>query len=234
MSPQYSEPTEWADSHQQAVNTRHAHEDVLTDREFELLLEACADLPEPKDFQARFICLIAGRLGLRAGEIAHLRTDWIDWDRMLLRIPQHEPCECGYCRRQAMQEATHTESATPETALDSRWHPKTVASARAIPFDLSHRVELCIERFAGRYSAFPTSRATLNRRVSRAAAHADLTGRVYPHCLRATAASYHAYQGVAPVPLQAFMGWSELATAQKYIRISGTATANALRQVHQR
>nr|WP_233710693.1 tyrosine-type recombinase/integrase [Natronococcus pandeyae] len=67
-----------------------------------------------------------------------------------------------------------------------------------------------------------------------AAETADLRGRVYPHCLRATAASYHAYQGVAPVPLQALMGWSDLATAQKYIRISGTAIADALRQAHQR
>lgn len=67
-----------------------------------------------------------------------------------------------------------------------------------------------------------------------AAEQADIAGLVYPHWLRATAASYHAYQGVAPVPLQALMGWSDLATAQKYIRISGTATASALRQAHDR
>jgi hypothetical protein len=30
------------------------------------------------------------------------------------------------------------------------------------------------------------------------------------------------------------MRWNELATAQKYIRISGTATADALRRVHHR
>ncbi|WP_345779778.1 site-specific integrase [Halosolutus halophilus] len=70
--------------------------------------------------------------------------------------------------------------------------------------------------------------------MNEAAESADLRGRVYPHCLRATAASYHAYQGVAPVPLQALMGWSNLATAQKYIRISGTATADALWQAHHR
>jgi site-specific recombinase XerD len=52
--------------------------------------------------------------------------------------------------------------------------------------------------------------------VQAAADEADLPGRVYPHCLRATAASYHAYKGVAPVPLQVLMGWSDLATAQKY------------------
>lgn len=119
-------------------------------------------------------------------------------------------------------------------ALASRWHPKTVASARLIPFDLSLRLELCVERSANRYDAFPRLRSTTNRRVQTAADKADLPGRVYPHCQRATAASYHAYKGVAPVPLQASMGWSDLATAQKYIRISGTATADALRRVHHR
>lgn len=234
MTQHHSKKSEWAQRHRKALTTRHSHEDVLTDREFELLLEACSKLPSPRDFQARFICLIAGRLGLRAGEISHLDTTWLDWDRMLIRIPQHEPCACGYCRRQSAQEATRHDDLTEEEALELRWHPKTVASARAIPFDLSLRVELCIERFANRYDSFPRSRSTVNRRVQEAAEYADLRGRVYPHCLRATAASFHAYKGVAPVPLQALMGWSDLATAQKYIRISGTATADALRQVHHR
>ena len=234
MTDNYQQSNEWAQQHRQSLTTRHTHEDVLTDREFELLLEACSSLPEPRDLQARFVCLAAGRLGLRAGEIAHFRADWIDWDRMLLRIPQHEPCECGYCRCQASQETTHNEHLTQEEAMKGRWHPKTVASARAIPIDLSLRLELCLERFTDQYEAFPRSRTAVNRRVNAVAEAADIEGRVYPHCLRATAASYHAYQGVAPVPLQALMGWSDLATAQKYIRISGRATADALRQVHHR
>ncbi|WP_306060403.1 site-specific integrase [Natronococcus wangiae] len=179
--------------------------------------------------------LFGSRLvGLRAGEISHLNTTRFDWDRKLLQIPQHEPCSCGYCRRQASQEASHCDDLTETEAVGARWHPKTVFSVRAIPFDLSLRLELCIERFANRYNSFPHSRSTINRRVKEAAEYTDLQGRVYPHCLRATAASYHAYQGVAPVPLQALMGWSDLATAQKYIRISGTATADALRQAHHR
>ena len=232
MSHHNQPGTEWADRHRQALTTRHTHEDVLTDRQFELLLEACTALPAPHDFEARFICLIAGRLGLRAGEIAHFQTAWVNWNRRTIRIPQHEPCQCGYCRRQAQQETTHNDDLSTADALASRWHPKTIASARLIPFDLSLRLELCIERFANRYDAFPRSRSTINRRVQAAAEEADLSGRVYPYCLRATAASYHAYKGVAPVPLQALMGWSDLATAQKYIRISGTATADALRRVH--
>lgn len=175
-----------------------------------------------------------GRLGLRAGEIAHFQTSWIDWDRKLIRIPRHEPCRCVYCRRQDRQEAEHNDQLTVTDALASRWHPKTIASARSIPFDLSLRIEVCIEQFAARYDGLPRSRATVNRRIQEAAEVADLTGRIYPHCLRATAASHHAYKGVAPVPLQALMGWSDLTTAQKYIRISGTATGDALRQVHQR
>lgn len=226
--------TEWADRHRRALTTRHTHEDVLTDRQFELLLEACSELPEPHDFEARFICLTAGRLGLRAGEIAHFQTTWINWDRRTIRIPQHEPCQCGYCHRQARQEAEHNEDLSLADTILSRWHPKTVASARLIPFDLSLRLELCFERFAARYDEFPRSRSTVNRRMQAAANEAGLAGHVYPHCLRATAASYHAYKGVAPVPLQALMGWSDLATAQKYIRISGTATADALRRVHHR
>lgn len=206
----------------------------MNDREFELLLEACGSLPDPRGVEARFICLAGGRLSLRAGEIAHFRTSWIDWDRKLIQIPQHESCQCGYCQRQARQEASHNDQFTEEDALASRWHPKTVSSARSIPFDLTLRIELCIERFANRYDGFPRSRSTVNRRVTEAAEQAELTGRIYPHCLRATAASHHAYKGVAPVPLQALMGWSDLATAQKYIWISGPATVDALRQVHHR
>jgi len=153
---------------------------------------------------------------------------------MLLRIPQHESCECGYCQRQASQEAAHNDQLTQEAAMERRWHPKTVASAHSIPVDLSLRIELYLERFTEQYEAFPRSRCAVNRRVTAAAEAADLDARVYPHCLRATAASYHTYQGVAPVPLQTLMGWSDLATAQKYIRSSGRATADALRQVHNR
>ncbi|WP_324666256.1 site-specific integrase [Haloarcula sediminis] len=224
------QPNEWAEQHRQSLTTRPTHEYVLTDREFELLLEACSSLPEPRDLQARFVCLAAGRLGLRTGEIAHFRADWLDWDRMLLRITQHEPCECGYYRRQASQETTHNDQLSQEEAMERRWHPKTAASARSVPVDLSLRLELCLERFTEQYEAFPRSRTAVNRRVNEAAEAADIDGRIYPHCLRVTAASYHAYQGVAPVPLQALIGWSDLATPQKYTPVSRRATADALRQ----
>lgn len=50
-------------------------------------------------------------------------------------------------------------------AVAARWHPKTVASARSLPFDLWLRIKLCLERFADRYDEFPRSRSSINRRV---------------------------------------------------------------------
>jgi hypothetical protein len=86
MTDNYRPSNEWAQRHRQSLNTRHTHEDVLMNRGFELLLEACGSLPEALELQA-IVCLAAGRLGLHAGEIAHFRADWLDRDRMLLRIP---------------------------------------------------------------------------------------------------------------------------------------------------
>lgn len=211
---------------------RHTHQDALSDREFERLLDARDELTEPYRFEARLICLLAGRLGLRGGEIAHFSARWLDWDRKLIRIPSFDPCACRYWSRQARAEAGNSDQLTYSEALAGRWHPKTAATARVIPFDTSLRVELCIEEFVERYELFPKSPSTINRRLSEAAAHADIDGRVYPHCLRATAASYHSYRGVTPLPLQGLMGWSDLTTAQKYIPISGTATARAIRKAH--
>lgn len=55
MSRHRPDNPNWAERHRQTPTTRHAHEDVLTDREFERLLEARATLPAPRDLQARFI-----------------------------------------------------------------------------------------------------------------------------------------------------------------------------------
>lgn len=123
---------------------------------------------------------------------------------------------------------------TEAAALGSLWHPKTAPSARSIPLGRTLRIEPCIVRFANRYDDFPRSRSTATRRVKAAAEQVNLTGRIYSHCLRATAASHHAYKDVAPGPLQALMGWSDLPSARNYIRMSRTATADALRQVHHR
>ncbi len=88
--------------------TQHSREDALSERKFQLLLEGARELPAPQDFEARLCILLAGRLGLRGGEICHLSTDWIDPDRRMIEIPQFDPCTkgedggpCGYCVERA-------------------------------------------------------------------------------------------------------------------------------------
>lgn len=89
-------------------------------------------IPSPSsthDIEARFICLTAGRLGFPAGEIAYFQMAWINWDRQTIRIPQHEPCKCGYCRGQTRQESTNTDNKSVEDAVDFLWYPKTGLSS---------------------------------------------------------------------------------------------------------
>ncbi|WP_226043536.1 site-specific integrase [Natrinema sp. DC36] len=91
-----------------ASDRTHSREFALNEREFELLLRGARELKEPFDFEARLVIHLAAKLGLRAGEIAHLRTDWINFYERVIEIPQFDECDfgsdggvCGYCRGRA-------------------------------------------------------------------------------------------------------------------------------------
>lgn len=75
MSSDRYEATNWTNRHRRNLITRHTYQDALTNREFERLLKTCERIPDPRRCEARLICLLAGRLGFRAGEIAHLTID---------------------------------------------------------------------------------------------------------------------------------------------------------------
>lgn len=211
---------------------RHSHQDALSEAEYENLWEVAGELRHPFDEETRFILVVAGRLGLRAAEISHLRESWIDWDRKMIEIPSYQDCDCGYCKSQSRQSVQKT-GVSFDKALGRMWSPKTETSARAVPFDFSERVESTVEGFFFGRDGFEKSRSAVNRRVTRVAEEADWsTDRVYPHSLRATAATYHAYQGLPAAALQSLFGWSKISVAEKYLRLSGTATAEALQDAH--
>lgn len=224
-------------------DVRHTFEDVLDTREYQMLLEGASRMKDAQDFQARFIILVGGRLGLRPGEICHMRESWIDWRENMIDIPRFDPCEkgrdggrCGYCVELAQQMDEYNEGISKSEALEMCWSPKTEAAARSVPFDFDSRAEIVVERFFDRYDQYPLSRTSINRRVKRAAKLADEISAedVYPHCLRGTAATFHASRGLNAVSLQAMFGWASLSTAQKYIRKSGKATARELQNIHSR
>ena len=219
---------------------RHSHQDALSEAEFDTLVWATDDLEPPYDAECLFVLIAAGRLGMRAGEIAHLRESWIDWDTCQIQIPQFDPCDhgeggsvCGYCRAQSQLAVENGTYETLEEAVENRWTPKTSNSARAIPFDFHPFIETVVREFFEEYDQWPHSRVSINRRVDRVLEAAGYPeDKCYPHSLRATAASHHAYRGLPAAALQSLFGWSNLKTAQKYLRLSGGATAKALKEAH--
>jgi len=217
---------------------RHSHQDALDDASYDRLVEATDKLSDPFDAECLALLVLAGRLGMRGGEISHCHRDWLDTERKVIEIPHYWPCDdgqngeiCGYCHKRAAEAAEHGD-VTVDEALEQRWEPKTPHSARAIPYDFDPFVEATVEEFFAKYERWPTSRVGVNRRVDRIADAADYDGRVYPHALRATAASFHAYRGVPPAALQSLFGWSNLAVAEKYVRLTGEATSRALKDAH--
>jgi len=219
--------------------TRHAHEDALTEQEFEQLLDGAKQLRPPLNLETMFVILLTGRLGLRIGELAHIKRSWVNFETGLVSIPSVEPCTkgrdgglCGYCRRQTRRIAEREASVDLEALRTEYWQPKTAAAERAVPFEFSARVANIIAAFFEAFVEWPYSVHTARRRVSIAAAVASLAQRIYPHCLRATAASAHAYRGLTVPALQAMMGWAQIDTAEKYIRLSGGRTKAALDEVY--
>lgn len=214
---------------------RHSKEDALTDHEFEYLYEAAQRLPdEYYALQCMFVLLVAGRLGMRRTEISHMTEDWIDWDEKMVHIPRHQDCDCGNCRQYAKQKADHNENVTVEQSMDNRWHPKTESAIREIPFGFSARIEVVFDRFFDKYDEYPHAGVSINRRVDRAVDNCDELDELYPHALRATAASYHAGRGLGVTPLQSMMGWADLQTPMRYVKSSGKNTARELENIHNR
>lgn len=226
--------------HDRSTGVRHSKEDALTDREFELLLEGCRKCDDYWGEQARFIVLVCGRLGMRVGELAHMRESWVDWRRKVISIPRHQPCDkgrdggiCGHCEQAAKQMVEVDESRDIDDMRARMWGPKTDMAVRDVPFDHDPRAELTLERFFERYDRWPVSQSAVNRRVKRAAKKAEEIDHenVYPHALRASAASHWAARGLDTLPLQSLMGWAQPSTAKCYVTSSTENTRRALNSV---
>lgn len=222
---------------------RHSKDDALDEREFELLLEGASKMDDYYGDQAMFACLVLGRLGLRRGELTHMRESWVDWRQEQICIPLQEDCHgerdgdgpCGMCRQLAQQRVDHNDDLSFEQALGEQWRAKTPAAAREVYYGFDARTRLHVERFFDKYDSWQWAAAAVNRRVKRAAEHADGLDPddVYPHALRATASSYHAGRGLETLSLMQMMGWAQLSTAEVYVSRNSRNTARQLDAIHQ-
>lgn len=220
--------------------TRHSREDAISDRQFDDLYKAADEMKDPYRLDCLFVLIVAGRLGLRAGELCHVTEDWLNWERQQIEIPRFDPCTkgrggdvCGYCRDRAKKSAYAFEDKTVDEALEERWNPKTENGSRAVPFGYDRRVQDVLTEYFMFRDRYDRSRSSVNRRVDRMLDAADYPqSTTFPHALRATAAIYHCTRGLNTAALQSLMGWAELSTAQKYVRLSGEQTRRALMDAH--
>lgn len=228
--------------HRRRSTVNHSKEDALSEREFELLVEASYDMEGYRKTETQLIIFLAGRLGLRAGEITHLNESWVDFQEKILSIPPHVDCQkgkngglCGYCKQQIRQAAEYNDLKY-DKIKNNWWRPKTEAGIRGIPWDFSPRSQLAIERFFEDFNQYSHSYTSINRRIKSAAKISEELSPddVYSHALRASAATYHASRGLETHALTSFMGWANMSTAHAYIARSDENTRRAIRATHSR
>jgi integrase len=210
---------------------RHCREDAVSERVFERLIAGTYQMDKYYGLQCRFALLVLGRCGFRSSELAHLKEDWVDWREKLVSIPAYQQCDCGSCRQSKEQMVDVRDEECSIDDFDS-WTPKTEAGIRSIPIDFEPRIEIVFEDFFDKFDEWPHSQQAVNRRINRVAEQIDYDGRLYPHALRATAASYHVYNDISPISLQSVMGWANLSTAMVYIKNDAQATAKEIRRIH--
>ena len=182
-----------------------------------------------------------GELGLRAGEVVHLKENWIDWVQNEIHIPEFDRCDfgedggpCGYCKKQARQRAKKNDEISYEVALRDRWSPKGEFASREIWFGWDPSMVDLIDEYLLKYGHYPHSRASINRRVNKIAECCELVDKeeIYPHALRGHAAKYHAGKGMRAFQLKEFMGWSDVGGAMDYIKMASNDVKSELKRVH--
>jgi len=233
--------TEWYQHQTRGDLAQHTTADALTEREFESLYDGALSISDDyQGQQARLLVLVTGRLGLRLGEVVHLREAWIDWEKDRTEIPGHQSCDqgidgttCAYCWDRIAY-IVDDYGKDRATIAENWWRPKTRACIRGVPFGWSPRAEIVLTRFFDRFDQFFLSTSGVSRRLKKAASVApDLdSDRIYPGSLRATAAGYQAACGLNPIALQHLMGWINIGSAESHIAQSDEHTQRSLRDVH--
>jgi len=158
-------------------------------------------------------------LGMRESEIAHMKEEWIRYQANKILIPQKQACECSECRNKKDKEGN--------SRYDGFWYPKSKAGARGIPLWHPYPKEVIKSWFAI-YKDVPYTRKTVYNVLVNLAERARVQKRVYPHALRATAATHYAEMGLSAQGLCEVMGWGDLRTDQHYIRRLGKTAEREL------
>jgi integrase len=185
---------------------RSSRDDALSPEDWDTFIRA-ARSPEE-----RLRCRLAGIWGLRADEVGHTVLEWLSAAAGTLTVPRR--CRCQYCR-----------------ASGQEWTPKTPSGNRTLPVTKDPATWIAAKDYFARGPRGPVSSRTVHRTVVRVADRAGLFRPVYPHSLRATAATRFAAKGLNEHALARVMGWADGRPAREYVQASGIDAARALEDV---
>jgi integrase len=185
-------------------------ENALTETEVELFLSACTT---PKQ---KFIATVLVYSGLRVSELAHMTKSWVDWQEQTINVPESQLCDCGECKKKK----------------SGVWTPKTKHGVRSIPFHFEIRLETILRAYFALYEDVGISRIAIFQQIKNIAKKSGITHRVYPHALRATAATQFGHR--LPTPIVCYvMGWTLIKTGEVYITPSKRQTLEEFKRVYQ-
>ncbi len=200
---------------------RCALRDVLTIEQYREHLREAARIEDRVESISLFFFLVTmGRLGMRVGEVIHMRESWYKPDRGVITVPPHSNCDCGLCKHYAKSYAKEHDLDFEEV-LESYWKVKD-SSDRDVKVPTERDAEI-IELYFEEVPYTDVSYSTVNRRLKKVAEIVGEPGlhRMYPHMMRATAATHLAHSGFLPYALDVQFGWSDENTKTKYIRATG-------------
>lgn len=236
-----SNSAEAMEKYPDANGSTETREKALNGGEFERLLIGASRLGGERGLEAWSAIVILGRLGLRGGELTHFDVSWVDHYQGVIEIPGHDPCDkgrdgslCGSCKQAVRQRKGHGDERPQEEIAEQYWMPKTAAAVRSIPYEWSARAQEAVATLVELHGGWPYSFSSLQRILGNAIDAApslseDVTS---THGLRATAASYHAGNGLDKEALKQMMGWRDDKTPTRYLQINGQMTSRALAEVY--
>ena len=173
----------------------------LSEQEYSKIWDYILDHGDSVD---RVLFVLMGQLGMRRGEVVHIKKDWIDFQEKRVKIPEE----------------------------DDDWTPKTPNSARVIPYRELTKAEKVIPAFFEINKEIPiTTGPGITYRVKSWVKDLEITTKVSPHVLRATAAMKMANEGFSSQALKSYFGWADLQTADKYIHNSSRAAERDLERL---
>ena len=183
-------------------------ENLLDEPEIEKLKKAARD---PTD---RFLVHSLLYTGMRISELIHFRSNWIDWNRNLITIPELQTCICNECK--------------PKKGI---WKPKNITSARSIP--IVPEIRNILQDFCAVHSSVMdviSNRVAAYDRIRSLGRKAKIQHRVFPHSLRGTIATILACKDFNSPEIMSLLGWKSLKTADHYIQLSASRVIKAVEQ----